>query len=149
MSLALLILWTGCGPVDTPADTPADSDTWFDDTGPEPQDSDPGEAIFRRVQEDLFDDKCVGCHWGNPGNPGSASGDLALDVGAWTTLTTDLSTWGEPYVVAGDPEASVIFQKVMDTQPGARGTVMPPYGSLEQAQVDLLEGWIEAGAAPP
>jgi len=134
-------LWLlACSGADT---AQPDSQTWWEDTGPEPEDTAPPEATFDNVQRLLLDEKCVGCHWGDPG---SAYGDLALDVGAWSTLTQGFSTWGEPYVVAGDPAASVVFQKITDAQERGEGGVMPPYGSLEQAQVDLLEGWILAGA---
>jgi mono/diheme cytochrome c family protein len=47
-------------------------------------------------------------------------------------------------VIPGDPEASILVQKLLGTQ--ASGTAMPPAGSLAESDIQLIIDWINAGA---
>jgi hypothetical protein len=53
---------------------------------------------------------------------------------------------GRTLVVAGNPEASFLFQKMAGTQgAGGRG-IMPPAGAVTAAELELVRAWIAEGA---
>jgi len=83
---------------------------------------------------------CVSCHDGEV-EP------LDLRAAALGGLVGVVGEYGEPIVVAGDPDASFIVTKV--GHPGADlGDPMPPGRALPDAAVEVLRAWISAGAPP-
>jgi len=131
-----------CLPPESEPPAPAlgvDSEAAVQDTG----DTGLGVASFTRVRDEVFDDKCVGCHF-----QGGASryGDLALDgARLHERLLEDTSTWDTHYIVPFAPGESLVYLKMTEAQ-GAQGGQMPPYDSPTPFQVRLLDAWILAGA---
>ena len=76
---------------------------------------------------------CTGCHGG--------SGGFTLSYSNFSNT----SSGGIPYVTAGNPAQSYLWKKLEGSAPGGN---MASYGGLDQAQLDLIEAWIEAGALP-
>lgn len=92
---------------------------------------------------------CGACHGSGP-NPSlnGGLGGLNSKEAAHTALVGKASSSamcsGKTYVTAGDPEGSLLYQKVAATP--MCGMRMPPGGMLDAANVELLKGWIMAGA---
>jgi predicted CxxxxCH...CXXCH cytochrome family protein len=102
---------------------------------------DPGflEGQFCQVRA-IFEVACTtGCH--SDVVP-SGNLDLLTDAHAATVLVTAQS--GGYLVVPGDPEASVLLQRMKG--PGPAGGVMPPQGVIDPIFLLAVEGWIAAGA---
>ncbi len=87
---------------------------------------------FARDILPLLQSKCGGCH-------GSMGGWSASDY----TSVIESGVNG-PAVVPGDPTNSLLVQKLLGTQ--TSGTIMPPGGSLSEAEIQLIVNWILAGA---
>ena len=92
---------------------------------------------------------CGSCH-GVPANPslnGGLGGLMTKDA-AHTALVGKMSSSsmcsGKAYVTAGDPEGSLLYQKVAAAP--MCGMRMPPGGMVDAASVELLKGWIMGGA---
>ena len=49
-----------------------------------------------------------------------------------------------PSVVPGDPEGSLLAQKILGTQ--SEGLLMPPSGRMADELIQVILDWIEAGA---
>ena len=103
----------------------------------------PGPVSFDTDIQPILDSGCVGCH-GDGGNAG-------LDLRAGVSYANLVGTVSQNYapalrVVAGDPEASVLQEKVADT--GTFGGLMPPRGQLASEDVELIRRWIAEGANP-
>jgi polyvinyl alcohol dehydrogenase (cytochrome) len=118
------------------------------------------EPTFTRVFEEIIvGTGCNGgplCHGGMVGGLQMTDRDATyaalVDVGA---MGTNLADADNPdcvdtdfvRVVPGDPEASLLLQKIDPT--GGQvpcGERMPPTGMLESEQIELVRAWIEAGA---
>lgn len=85
----------------------------------------------------LFQARCLACHGAE-----LREGGLRLTSRADVLGRADS---GELTVVPGDPEASVLWQRVASTDPDHR---MPPEGDpLSKQEVALIRQWIKAGAA--
>jgi hypothetical protein len=147
--LALLILASalvGCPSADdddtaAPEPTPADDD---DDATEEP----PLEPTWTDVHPEL-EYRCT-CHKTNEGGEGGMTGLENADL-AYLLLVNqpseDLPDMDR--VEPGDPEASYLWLKVLDTHlaAGGRGDRMPPTGpGLQDRHLDLIREWIERGA---
>lgn len=80
----------------------------------------------------VFDTNCLGCHGG-----GKGQGRLNLDTVA------DITKGGEsgPGVVAGDADNSLIIQHMRGEK-----EQMPPNNKLPDDQIEIIAGWIAAGA---
>ena len=80
----------------------------------------------------IFQQSCVVCH-------GTLGG---WDASSYAGVVNS----GEhaPVVVPGDPEGSLLAQKLLGTQ--AQGAIMPPGGALPQRQIQIILDWIAAGA---
>lgn len=94
---------------------------------------------FCAVQS-VFAARCLNCH------DDAALGDLDLATDPYAALV-DVPSAQEPsirLVVPGDPEASMLYQKVTDTQ--TSGGSMPPGGALDPAEVETIRAWIADGA---
>ncbi len=80
----------------------------------------------------IFQASCTACHGSLGGWTGTTYND-ALNSGA-----------GSPTIVPGDPDNSRLVQSLIGTHPD--GVVMPPSGSLSEADIQIIIDWIAAGA---
>lgn len=101
-------------------------------------------ANFSEIQAGLFSPTCASssCHGG-----GSPAAGLNLEAGSsYANLVGIASSQqaGTQRVNAGSPDQSYLIQKLEGT--AATGTVMPPSGGIEQADIDVVRQWISAGA---
>lgn len=107
-------------------------------------DADPATAVPYADVQQLFDDRCTRCH--RSGGEGTA--DSGLDLTSYDALRAGGTRSVATIVIAGEPCASVIFQKV---------TEAPPFGSrmprgdraLSTDEQQLLHDWISEGAIAP
>jgi mono/diheme cytochrome c family protein len=68
-------------------------------------------------------------------------------LGGWTASSyTSVMTTGKhgPVVEPGDPDNSLLVQKLLGTQQA--GSQMPPLGKLSDAEIQVIINWINAGA---
>ena len=80
----------------------------------------------------IFEAKCNICHG---------------TMGGWdgTTYESTMTSGNNaPVVIPGDPENSLLAQKLLDTQ--TIGNIMPPGGKLPDSEIQLILEWIRAGA---
>ena len=49
-----------------------------------------------------------------------------------------------PVVIPGDPQGSLLAQKLLGTQ--TVGGIMPPAGKLSEDEIQIILDWIESGA---
>ena len=87
---------------------------------------------FSKDIQPIFSEKCVICH-GTAGGWNADSYESVMSSGD-----------NSPVVVAGDPSASLLAQKILGTQ--SQGAVMPPGGLLPEDIRQLILDWIKAGA---
>jgi hypothetical protein len=120
---------------------------------------------FTNVYANVLSPRCISCH--RPGGSGVNAGmlDMSTQATAYANLVgvtsagTGAGTSGVtcataalPRVAAGNAVGSLLFNKVnskLAATLAACGSPMPLPGSaaaLTQAQVDLIAGWIDAGA---
>lgn len=88
----------------------------------------------------VFAEKCVKCH---SSTDGKVKGGLALET------REGLSKGGDngPVIVAGNPEKSVLMQRILSKDSDEK---MPPKGDdLSPQQVQDVMAWIRAGAVDP
>ncbi len=116
-----------------------------DDSG---ADADP--VSFADVQEAVLVDSCggAGCH-----GPATVAGGLVLEgEGAYDSLMNDpcqnelAVAEGLLRVAAGEPDNSFLYVKVTDAR--GMGDPMPPWDSLDDADIELIRQWIIDGARP-
>lgn len=103
------------------------------------------QATFTRVQNEIFTPSCAlsGCHTGpNPAQGQNLSAGQAYSniVGVPSHEVPSLNR-----IEPGSPSLSYMWLKITGN-PSIVGSQMPLGGSLTQAQRDLLQAWIEAGA---
>lgn len=103
----------------------------------------PAQTGYAGVQE-ISQGRCEGCH-----NTAAAEGagglDLSTDLHAATVGVIGL--YGLPLVTPGDPENSMFYLKMTDSQPENTGTDMPPgSGGLPPILSDVVKDWILDGA---
>lgn len=91
-----------------------------------------GPPSFSRDVLPIFVAECVLCH-GSLGGWDASSYEAVMTTGD-----------NAPVVIPGDPEGSLLGQKLSGTQ--EQGSVMPPAGALSSAQVQIILDWIQAGA---
>lgn len=68
-------------------------------------------------------------------------------LGGWdgTSYEAVINTGNNaPVVIPGDPENSLLAQKLLGTQ--TEGAIMPPAGKLPDAEIQIILDWIAAGA---
>jgi mono/diheme cytochrome c family protein len=80
----------------------------------------------------IFKSKCVMCH-GSLGGWDASSYEKVMTTGD-----------NAPVVISGDPDGSLLAQKLLDTQ--TIGAEMPPGSKLPDAEIQLILDWIAAGA---
>src|SRR5688572_15948266 len=103
----------------------------------------PANTDFQEIQATIFT-VCTNCHIG-----GGAPQGLRLDPANAYALLVNVASNEVPALLRvnpGNPDASYIVQKIQGT--AAVGVRMPANGPpyLSQAQIDLVRGWIAAGA---
>jgi len=107
--------------------------------------SPPVVSDFQQIQDTIFTPICTACHIG-----ANAPRGLRLDAANSYALLVNVASSEVPgtlRVSPGNPDASYIVQKLQGTNSvGARMPFGGPY--LSQAQIDLVRGWIAAGALP-
>lgn len=82
--------------------------------------------------------QCSGCH----SSGGTALPQLGEDPGNLINQKSNYYS-GKTLVVPGDPEASLLYQKVRGSMGDGHGDVMPPYGDgLTTDELTLIYGWI-------
>jgi methionine-rich copper-binding protein CopC len=106
--------------------------------GPPPSDD------FQQIQDTIFTPICSGCHQG-----ANAPQGLRLDAGNSYALLVSVASAEVPGLMRvnpGNPDTSYLVQKIQGT--AAVGVRMPANGPpyLSQTQIDLVRGWIAAGA---
>lgn len=102
---------------------------------------------FTEVHERVLQTSCVfsTCHKSGP----SPAGEMTLERDVAHANLVDVPSpvvAGKIRVVAGDPDASYVMEKLTAPMP-ASGDVMPPDAPLEAERIELVRAWIEAGAA--
>jgi methionine-rich copper-binding protein CopC len=149
ITLSALLVLAGCGSgsgegLDAggqPAPPPA---------APPPPPPPPASNDFQTIQDTIFTPICTACHIG-----ANAPRGLRLDAANSFALLVNVASVEVPNLLRvnpGNPDQSYIVQKIEGT--AAVGGRMPLGGApLSQAQIDLVRGWIAAGAqqsaAPP
>lgn len=122
----MLLVWLGLGACTVTGDASPYSWTPFD----------PGNACA--IEHDVFGPYCVSCHNGT-------IEPLDLRGAALASLPGMVGEYGLPIVVAGDPDASFIIEKV--NGPAAdHGDPMPQTGAMPDVAKAALLAWIEDGA---
>jgi methionine-rich copper-binding protein CopC len=103
----------------------------------------PANNDFQQIQATIFTPACTGCHAG----AGAPQG-LRLDEGNSYALLVNVASNEVPSLLRvnpGNPDASYLVQKIQGN--AAVGSRMPLGGpALSQTQIDLVRGWIAAGA---
>ena len=89
---------------------------------------------------EVFDGWCVECHRSD-----GPIANLDLETDPCEALVNVVSSRTVPYVVPGDHEGSVLWNRIAST--GTYGGVMPPAGPMPQANIDSVAAWIDAGAS--
>lgn len=98
---------------------------------------DPAAAYLRDVRP-VLERRCFGCHGAL-----QQKGKLRLDTAAFIRAGGNSG----PSVVPDDPQASLLIEKVTESDPKQR---MPPEGEpLTEAEIAALRAWISAGAVIP
>ena len=87
------------------------------------------------------------CHLPAAGEPGTATQQSGLSLGSYASLREGGTNSGPQIVIAGQPCASILYQKVSDAPPfGSRMPLSgPPF--LTSDELQLLHDWIAEGAA--
>ncbi len=98
-------------------------------SGPTPT---PGPVSFTADVMPIFEAKCGVCH----GNLGG------WDAATYETVMT--SGNNAPVVISGDPENSLLAQKLIGTH--EEGAIMPPAGKLSDDEIQIVLDWIAEGA---
>jgi len=138
LSLCLSVIALGCS-----SSTPAT-----------PTSTTPPPATFTQVYTEVITQRCVPCHTTSNGD-GVRFGklDMTSQSAAYANLVNSKSAGescgakGGTRVTPGKPDDSVMYLKVSLDDPTPCGEKMPLGGpALTQAQADLIEGWITAGA---
>ena len=81
--------------------------------------------------QSIFNQNCTGCH--DSSNPAGGLNLLSYE---------DLMS--NNVIVPGDHEASELYDRI--TRPESSNGDMPPAGSLDQDEIDLIADWIDEGA---
>jgi hypothetical protein len=103
-----------------------------------------GNSDFQEIQDTIFTPICTACHVG-----ANAPVGLRLDAANSYAMLVNVASVEVPgtlRVNPGNPNASYLVHKIEGT--AAVGVRMPANGPpyLTQAQIDLIRGWITAGA---
>lgn len=162
----------GTGPMPTTTATPMPTDTAMPmptDTAPMPTDTAPvpsGDAppvrgtsgpSYATTVGPIFEMQCtVGCHeqGGALGGPGGFDPNVKMDLSAaagYATLTAGKSAQATDMWIVGETvEDSYLWHKLNDTHltVGGSGAKMPITGEITEADLTVIQAWIEGGATP-
>jgi hypothetical protein len=113
-----------------------------DDGDSSPMDPPPPTAVtFSGDVQPIFNSRCTGCH----GVAGNAGLNLTADDSYENLVGVQASGYDAILVVPGNPDSSVLYNKVADT--GVYGATMPAAGTpLTSQQIETMRTWIEEGA---
>jgi methionine-rich copper-binding protein CopC len=139
-SLAATLALAGC----------AGSGEGLDQNGEPVSPAPPANSDFQEIQATIFTPICTNCHVG-----ANAPQGLRLDAANSYAMIVNVASAEVPALLRvnpGNPDASYLVQKIQGN--AAVGGRMPLGGPpLSQAQIDLVRGWVAAGApqsaAPP
>jgi mono/diheme cytochrome c family protein len=92
----------------------------------------PDNASFSKDVLPIFEARCASCH-GSLGGWDGSNYAAVMESGN-----------NSPVIIAGDPQASLLVQKLFGIQ--TTGGSMPPGKPLAQEEIDLIVSWIAAGA---
>jgi len=108
----------------------------------EPDPGDAGVVTLEMVQAQVFEPACVFCH---PAPYPQVS--LTSVAESYESLVEDTSEQcnGKPYVMAGDPAQSFLYEIVSEEDPSCSQR-MPQGGILSRSQIELIRRWIAGGA---
>jgi hypothetical protein len=106
----------------------------------------PVASDFQQIQDTIFTPICTQCHIG----AGAPQG-LRLDAANSYAMIVNVASSEVPALLRinpGNPDSSYLVQKIQGN--AAQGVRMPANGPpyLTQAQIDLVRGWVAAGAPP-
>ncbi|NOZ95487.1 MAG: hypothetical protein GXP47_12240 [Acidobacteria bacterium] len=106
----------------------------------------PAEVTYSGQVEKLFVKRCGGCH-----NAEKAKGKLILDPGVGYAHLVDRASSKAPDMVLvkpGDPDGSLLWQKLQGTQREGKAMPLTPYGwkKLPGEDLELVRRWIASGA---
>ena len=77
----------------------------------------------------IFSNNCTVCH------PGQVMDLYLTAANSYSSITNGV------YIIPNDPDGSLLFQRLLGNP-----TPMPPGGSLQSAEIELIRTWIEQGA---
>jgi hypothetical protein len=109
--------------------------------------NEPPAPTFTELYDELLFPNCAGgiCHGGGAGSLDLSTRDAAY--GALVSVAAmgpQCGSSGARRVVPGDPDASLMYQKLLPNPPcGAR---MPGVGALTDDDIERIGAWIEDGA---
>ncbi len=100
------------------------------------------EALFAHEVIPIFESKCIGCHGGDPDKI-----EGGLNLKDHENLLTGGNS-GEPAVIPGDPEKSLLYQSIMRLN---EDIAMPPKegDKLSEIELQIIRDWISGGAPWP
>ncbi len=105
---------------------------------------------LQEIQTSVFTPRCSGCHTGPTSNVLPAGMDLSSASASHASLVgvASIEVPASLRVAPGDPNASYLITKLEDPTPpvGSQMPLLPPL--LDQATIDMIRQWIEAGANP-
>ncbi|MEO0601424.1 MAG: c-type cytochrome domain-containing protein [Myxococcota bacterium] len=91
---------------------------------------------------EVVDRECLGCH-----SEAQQLGDLDLETDFQGATVSVIGRYALPIIIPGDPENSVLYQKITATQ-GDLGGGMPTPEGLPQPVTDIFFDWIVSLEAP-
>lgn len=104
-----------------------------------------GQPTFTAIYNEIIvGQTCTTCHFAPPLNFNTNDQAYAQLVGVPASGPFCGGT-GKILVVPGNPDASLLVDKVSNAKPSC-GAVMPPSGPLPAAQIQQIRDWISAGA---
>ena len=106
-----------------------------------------GVSFSEEVHPILVAYGCADCHTDDTWHPGLILTDVATTYNSLLTdEPDDPSTW-MAYVVAGDPDSSLLLHKLTEAEPSYGGDRMPKDGPyLTGAELMIIDTWIMQGA---
>lgn len=112
------------------------------DEGSSPMDPPPQTGVsFSQDVQPIFNSRCTVCH----GVGRNANLNLLEDASHDSLVGVQASGYDAILVVPGNPDSSVLYNKVADT--GVYGGIMPAAGEpLSTGQTETIRNWIEDGA---
>src|SRR5690606_37257725 len=82
----------------------------------------------------IFEDNCTACH-------DEGADEVSLEGRLGRLVSMKSAVTGKPLVVAGDPDGSYLYAKVV-AHKGIKGESMPPGDALPAAQKKTVKDWI-------